>query len=225
MQDSSGCRISIAIVDDHPLLAEGIAAVLSRRKNYVVVETGMSVADIDGILSRWACDVLIVDLNMPGDVFNAIAGLRNDAPSCQVVVFTASTETEHAVKALGAGAAGYVLKGSSANELIDAVEAALRGEVYITPSFAAKVIGALNHKAAERQAVVSIKLSVREEQIVRLLLCGKQNREIAHSLDLSEKTVKSYMTNLMTKLRARNRLEVVIAAQKLKPTDFSSAGR
>lgn len=225
MQDDRGSSISIAIVDDHPLLAEGIAAVLARRENYIVVETGVSAADVVAILGRRMCDVVIVDLNMPGDVFAAIAELRDIAPACRVVVFTASTETEHAVKALGAGAAGYVLKGSSAGELIDAVDAALRGEVYITPSFAAKVIGALNNKAAEKQAVISTKLSVREEQIVRLLLCGKQNREIARSLDLSEKTVKSYMTNLMTKLHARNRLEVVIAAQKLKPADFSSAGR
>jgi DNA-binding NarL/FixJ family response regulator len=225
MQYGSAARVSIAIVDDHPLLAEGIATVLARRENYAVVEMGASATDIVAILGRSACDILIVDLNMPGDVFAAIAELREIAPDCRVVVFTASTETEHAAKALGAGAAGYVLKGSSAGELLDAVEAALRGEVYITPSFAAKVIGALNNKAVEKQTPLSTKLSVREEQIVRLLLCGKQNREIAHCLDLSEKTVKSYMTNLMTKLRARNRLEVVIAAQKLRPADFSSAGR
>lgn len=225
MQDRIGVPISIAIVDDHPLLAEGIAAVLSRRDGFMITEMGASAADIARILARRACDVLIVDLNMPGDVFGAIAELRDTAPACRVVVFTASTDTEHAVKALSAGAAGYVLKGSSASELLEAVEAALRGEVYITPAFAAKVIGALNSKAAEKQVLISTKLSVREEQIVRLLLCGKQNREIARTLDLSEKTVKSYMTNLMTKLRARNRLEVVIAAQKLRPADFSSAGR
>ncbi|WP_336814249.1 response regulator transcription factor [Bosea sp. MMO-172] len=225
MQGQPASRIAIAIVDDHPLLAEGIASVLSRHDNYQVVEMGVSASDVMAIPARRACDILIVDLNMPGDVFAAIVELHDIAPACRVVVFTASTETEHAVRALSAGAAGYVLKGSSAGELVDAVEAALRGEVYITPSFAAKVIGALNSKAMEKKAVVSTKLSVREEQIVRLLLCGKQNREIARSLDLSEKTVKSYMTNLMSKLRARNRLEVVIAAQKLKPTDFSSAGR
>lgn len=225
MQSNIGVPISIAIVDDHPLLAEGIAAVLSRRQGFMVSEIGACASDIAGIVRRRACDVVIVDLNMPGDVFGAIGELREIAPGCRVVVFTASVDTEHAVTALGAGAAGYVLKGSSATELLEAIEAALRGEVYITPSFAAKVIGALNNKAAERQSVESTRLSVREEQIVRLLLCGKQNREIARSLDLSEKTVKSYMTNLMTKLRARNRLEVVIAAQKLKSGDFSAAGR
>lgn len=225
MKDRFGEPVSIAIVDDHPLLAEGIAAVLARRDGFVVTEIGASAADIARILGRGLCDVLIVDLNMPGDVFGAIAALRDMAPSSRVVVFTASTDTDHAVKALSAGAAGYVLKGSSAAELLEAVEAALRGEVYITPAFAAKVIGALNSKAAEKQALLSTKLSVREEQIVRLLLCGKQNREIAQTLDLSEKTVKSYMTNLMAKLRARNRLEVVIAAQKLRPGDFVSAGR
>lgn len=217
--------ISVAIVDDHPLLAEGLAMVLSRRPGFNVVTAGSSAPDIAEILRKDAPDILIVDLNMPGDVFAAIREARELAPHCKIVVFTASIDTDHAVKALGAGAAGYVLKGSTASELIEAIESAVRGEVHITPSFAAKVIGALNNKAAEKRAAESTKLSVREEQIVRLLLCGKQNREIARTLDLSEKTVKSYMTNLMTKLHARNRLEVVIAAQKLKPADYSPSGR
>ena len=225
MESKPISQIAIAIVDDHPALAAGIAAVMSRRENSVVVEIGASAADIIDILGRRRCDIMIVDLNMPGDVFAAIAEVRGVAPACKVVVFTASTETDHAVKALGAGAVGYVLKGSSASALLDGVEAALRGEVYITPTFAARVIGALNNRAMEKQTLLNTKLSVREEQIVRLLLCGKQNREIARSLDLSEKTVKSYMSNLMTKLRARNRLEVVIAAQKLRPADFFSARR
>ncbi|RDJ27263.1 DNA-binding response regulator [Bosea caraganae] len=216
--------ISIAIVDDHPLMAEGIASVLQRRAGFAVAATGSNAGDILSIAANHQVDAIIVDLNMPGDVFQAIADTCRDMPGTKIVVFTASTSTEHAMRALDAGAGGYVLKGSPANELFEAIEAARRGEIYITPSFATKVIGALQSKALEKQAVDTAKLSVREEQIVRLLLCGKRNSEIARTLVLSEKTVKGYMTNLMNKLRARNRLEVVIAAQRLNPASFVGLG-
>ncbi|HEV7257715.1 MAG TPA: response regulator transcription factor [Bosea sp. (in: a-proteobacteria)] len=206
---------TIAIVDDHPLLMEGVAAVLGRRPGLSVVGTGSSAADILPLATAHQLDAIVVDLNMPGDTFLAIKDLRAAVPQTRIVVFTASTNTEHAIRALDAGAGAYVLKGSPAADLAEAIEATGRGEIYITPAFAAKVISALQSKALEKRSAEAARLSVREEQIVRLLLCGKQNREIARELALSEKTVKGYMTNLMTKLHARNRLEVVIAAQRL----------
>lgn len=206
---------AIAIVDDHPLLMEGVAAVLSRRCGIRVAGTGSCAADILPLATAHSLDVIVIDLNMPGDTFQAIKDLRATAPQTRIVIFTASMNTDHAIRALDAGASGYVLKGSSAADLTDAIDATGRGEIYITPAFAAKVISALQSKALEKRSAEAARLSVREEQIVRLLLCGKQNREIARELALSEKTVKSYMTNLMTKLHARNRLEVVIAAQRL----------
>ncbi|HEY5798328.1 MAG TPA: response regulator transcription factor [Bosea sp. (in: a-proteobacteria)] len=206
---------AIAIVDDHPLLMEGVAAVLGRRPGLTVVGTGSSAADILPLASAHHLDAIVVDLNMPGDTFQAIKELRATFPRTRIVVFTASTNTDHAIRALDAGAGAYVLKGSAAADLAEAIDATGRGEIYITPAFAAKVISALQSKALEKRSAEAARLSVREEQIVRLLLCGKQNREIARELALSEKTVKGYMTNLMTKLHARNRLEVVIAAQRL----------
>ncbi|KQU51141.1 two-component system response regulator [Bosea sp. Leaf344] len=206
---------AIAIVDDHPLMAEGIASILNRRGGFRLVATGKVAEDVYDIAERHRPDVLVVDLNMPGDIFVSTSRALAASPEMKIVVFTASTSAEHAVKALNAGASAYVLKGSASEELFDAIAAALRGEVHITPVFAAKVIGALQSKALEKRAAEKIRLSAREDQIVRLLLCGKQNREIARTLSLSEKTVKSYMTNLMQKLNVRNRLEVVIAAQKI----------
>jgi DNA-binding NarL/FixJ family response regulator len=210
---------TIAIVDDHPLLAEGLAAVLGRYDHLRVIATGNKADDILDIIDDYGPDIILVDLNMPGDALGSVEQVRARACSTKLIVFTASTSTDHAVSALAAGAAGFVLKGSQAAELVEAIDAVCRGEVFITPSFAAKVIGALQAKEAEKRAAEQLKLSVREEQIVRLLLCGKQNREIAAALTLSEKTVKSYMSNLMAKLHARNRLEVVIAAQKFMPGD------
>lgn len=117
--------------------------------------------------------------------------------------------------ALDAGANGYVLKGSNAQELIQAVESVCQGETYITQSFAIQVIAALRNASLRRMAAEVVQLSIREDQIVRLLLRGRTNKAIAISLNISEKTVKNYMTILMQKLHARNRLEVVIAAQAL----------
>ncbi|AZO81842.1 MULTISPECIES: response regulator transcription factor [unclassified Bosea (in: a-proteobacteria)] len=213
-------KISIAVVDDHPLLMEGLVALMQRKVGFSLSAAGSDAGDIYSITEKHRPDAMIVDLNMPGDAFRAIKDATKTAPDMKIVVFTASTNTDHAIQALEAGAKGYVLKGSSADELIKAIEATCRGEIYITPCFAAKVISALQGKALDGQAAQSAKLSVREDQIIRLLLCGKQNREIARALSLSEKTVKGYMTLLMQKLKARNRLEVVIAAQRLNPAAF-----
>jgi DNA-binding NarL/FixJ family response regulator len=127
---------------------------------------------------------------------------------------------DSAIRALDAGASGYVLKGSSAHELIQAIESVCRGETYITQSFASQVIAGLRNAGLRRAAAEAVRFSIREDQIVRLLLRGLTNKAIAISLKISEKTVKNYMTILMQKLNARNRLEVVIAAQKMNERDL-----
>lgn len=207
--------VSIGLVDDHPLMIEGIVTLLSRAQDLRVLSTGSTARDIVEISSRFHPDVLIVDLSMSGDVYAAIATSIKVSPSTKVVAFTAATGVDSAIRALDAGANGYVLKGSSAQELIQAIESVLHGETYITQSFASRVIAALRDASLRRVAAEAVRLSIREDQIVRLLLRGKTNKEIAASLKISEKTVKNYMTVLMQKLHARNRLEVVIAAQAL----------
>lgn len=213
--------ISIAVVDDHPLLLEGLSALLRRKAGFSLVGVGACADHILQISETYRPDAMIVDLNIPGDAFQAISDALTIAPAMKIIVFTASTNTDYAILALDAGASGYVLKGCPSDDLFAAIEAACRGEIYLAPSFASKVIGALQTKALEKWVTLekrvtqSTQLSAREDQIVRLLICGKQDREIAHALSLSEKTVNGYMTNLMHKLNARNRFEVVVAAQKL----------
>lgn len=207
--------LSIAIVDDHPMLMEGIAALLKRWGGFMLAATGTVADHIVSITKTHRPDEMIVDLSMAGDVFQAIADALKIAPETKIVVFTASASTEDAIRALDAGAKGYVLKGSPGEDLFQALQAAQRGDIYVTPAFATKLICALKEKTLERQKAISNRLSVREQQIVNLLLLGKMNNEIARELSLSAKTVKGYMTNLMAKLNARNRLEVVLAAQKL----------
>jgi DNA-binding NarL/FixJ family response regulator len=213
-------HVSVAVVDGHPVLLEGIGAVIARQGGFSLVAVGSTASEICSITRCHRPDAMIIDLSMPGEPFIAIADAARAAPKMAIIVFTASDCIFDAVKALDAGASGYVLKASSSKELIEAIDMTLRGEIYITPSLATKVIGALRQRALERQVAVSPKLSVREDQIVKLLLCGKRNRDIGRILSLSEKTVKAYMTRLMHKLDARSRLEVVVSVKKLYPTSF-----
>lgn len=123
---------------------------------------------------------------------------------------------------LEAGALGYVLKGSTFEELTEAIRVVHGGDTCITPSFASKVIAGLRMASLRRQAARAIRLSAREEQVLRLLLRGNTNKEIALALSISDKTVRHYMTVPMQKLNARNRIEVVLAAQELRIAPASS---
>jgi DNA-binding NarL/FixJ family response regulator len=210
--------ISIALIDDHPLMLSGVVNLFERNDDFVVVAKGTTADEALQINREFVPDVMVLDLFMPGNVFEVISEIVRTSRGSKVVAFTAMTGSDYAVRALNAGASGYILKGSSAEELIQGVRAAHCGETYITPGFACKVIEALRI-ASLRKAGAPIKLSLREEQIVRLLLRGYTNRQISIGLGIGEKTVKNYMTILMQKLHARNRLEVLIAAQKLEVND------
>lgn len=208
--------VSVALVDDHPLMVEAVVALFSRSPGLQLLATGTTADDIVEICSRHKPDVLVSDLNMSGNVYGALAIVAKNIPTTKIVAFTAATGVDTAIRALDAGAHGYVLKGSHSSELLQAIDCVRRGETYITQNFASQVIAALRDTSLRRIAAEAVNLTIRETQIVRLLLRGQTNKEIAIALKISEKTVKHYMTILMQKLHARNRLEVVIAAQKLR---------
>lgn len=211
--------ISVAFVDDHPILLSGLTSLFASTAGFELVGKGATSADAIHIAMQHSPDILVMDLHMPGNVFEAISQIAGRQGKTKVVAFTASSGSEHAVMALDAGASGYILKGSSFEELVHGLKAVHGGETYITQGFATKVIVALRDASLRKAAAQAIRLSVREEQIVRLLLKGRTNKEIAAVLSISEKTVKHYMTILMQKLHARNRLEVVIQAQRLEADD------
>jgi DNA-binding NarL/FixJ family response regulator len=160
-----------------------------------------------------------MDLSMPGNVFSAITQISQDYPGTKILIFTAFSSVDSALRALDAGATGFVLKGSTCEELFEAVDAVLRGEMFITKQYASQVMSGLRERTQRDDLVRPVKLSVREKQIVSQLLQARTNREIASKLLISEKTVKHYMTGLMSKLQARNRVEVVIAAQRTGTLD------
>jgi two-component system nitrate/nitrite response regulator NarL len=206
--------ISIVLIDDHPLMIEAISSLLKRAEGFDLVGKGATANDIVELCRKNQPQVAVTDLHVHGDAYGAIASAIKNSPSTKIVAFTAANGIESAIRALDAGAAGYVLKGSSTGELISAIMSVVSGETYITQNFASKVISGLRDASLRRKAAEAVMLSIREQQIVRLLMVGKTNKEIAIAIDISEKTVKHYMTILMQKLQVRSRVEVVIAAQK-----------
>ena len=216
-------QIKLAFVDDHPTLLAGLAAIFAADSRYSIVGTGASADAAIEIAASREPHVIILDLSMPGDVFGAIDKLAR-SPSLKLIIFTAFANVELALKALEAGAHAFVLKGRPAGDLYQAIDAVIEGRSFVSPEFSQRLTEGWRARSRRQTADDTIRLSAREKQLVDGLLDGKTNKEIAQSLQLTEKTVKHYMTNLMNKLRVKNRLEVALVASKLKQDaafDFS----
>ena len=207
--------ISVAFVDDHPVLLSGIEQLFKPNPDFHTVGIGHCSGDVVEITRRVHPDVIVVDLTMPGNIIDAISEIIREKLPTKILVFTAVTAVEPAIAVLEAGAKGNVLKGSSGQDLMAAICAVHNGETYITPSFAATVVAGMRSASLRRASAAALRLSTREEQVLRLVLRGKTNREIGSVLSLSDKTIKHYMGVLMQRLNARNRIEVVLTAQEL----------
>lgn len=216
--------INVCLVDDHPVLLSGILALLNSESNFNVQGTASNAGGAIAICEKYSPDVIVMDLNMPGNVIGAIKTIVSMSETTKVMAFTAVSGVDYAIAALEAGAAGYVLKGSTIDELKEAIEQVHQGENYISPSFAAKVVSGLRSASLRRTAREACRFSVREEQVLRLLLQGQTNKEIGEVLAISDKTVKHYMTVIMQKMNVRNRIEVVLAAQDMGISQAATAG-
>ncbi|SCZ13506.1 response regulator [Microvirga guangxiensis] len=208
--------ISIALIDGHPVTIEGLRHVLAAHGTFTIVACGESSRDAIAIAEQHRPALMILDLAIPGNAVAAISDIRARYPGLGIIVFTAAPGVDYAVNAMEAGARGYVSKSCTPEEIVSAVRTVVAGDTYVSQNFANEVITALRNASVRRIAMQALRLSVREEQIVQFLLGGKTNREIASQLGITERTVKHYMTVLMQKLNARNRVEVVIAAQDLR---------
>lgn len=208
-----GPFIQIGIVDDHPLLREGVANTLRKRADLQVVEQGASAQDARDIAQRLRPDVMLMDVNMPGDVFAAVRFISTELPGVKVLMLTVSESEDDAHAALEAGARGYVLKGVSGPDLVQAIRSVAKGETYITPEFASKLLNTLKKDEVDIQRP---ELTHREEEVIREVSKGLTNREVALKLLISEKTVKHHMGCVMQKLNARNRVEAVTALRYYK---------
>lgn len=210
-------KIQVVVVDDHPLFREGVATTLSSSPDIDVVAQGASAEDAVRLANDLLPDIILLDISMPGSGINAAAAIANSCPVVKIVMLTVSEHEEDVLQSLKAGARGYILKGVTARELISTVRAVHSGESYVTPRLAASLLVDLKgaSDAAEPASGPLDELTQRERQILELVATGRSNKEIARELDLAEKTVKHYMTNILEKLQVRNRVEAALLAQKV----------
>jgi NarL family two-component system response regulator LiaR len=204
--------ITVLIVDDHLLVRQGVRAFLETQQDIRVLGDAGSGDEAIQLATELVPDVVLMDLVMPGmDGVEATRLLRRTSPRSQVLVLTSYHQDEHIFPAIRAGALSYLLKDVSPVELAEAVRKAARGEAVLHPRIAARVVQELHGARTEALNPFS-DLSERELEVLRLIADGMGNGEIAQRLVISEKTVKSHVSNILSKLHVADRTQAAVYA-------------
>jgi two-component system, NarL family, nitrate/nitrite response regulator NarL len=208
--------IRIGVVDDHPMMRDGICYALSEEADFEVVGDGASADDAIALAEGKAPDIMLIDINMPGGGLTALREITAAHPNIACVVITAKEDGETVGQALRIGARGYVLKGMSGRDLARTLRTIYEGELYITPSLAKALLMASEQASAPASKAADglQNLTKRESDILHLIAQGMINKQIGFELGLTEKTVKHYVTNILQKLHVTNRVEAALIAQQ-----------
>jgi DNA-binding NarL/FixJ family response regulator len=208
--------VRVLIVDDHALFRRGLMLVLESEPGIEVVGEAEDGEDAVAKAEATAPDVVLMDVRMPKlsgiEATKAVAAVL---PTSKIIMLTVSDEEEDLYEAIRAGAAGYLLKEISIEEVADAVRAVVQGQTLISPSMASKLITEfqnLSRMTNDRSQVPAPKLTDRELEVLRLVAQGMTNREVADQLYIAENTVKNHVRNILEKLHLHSRMEAVLYA-------------
>jgi DNA-binding NarL/FixJ family response regulator len=216
--------IRVLVADDHPVVREGLSAIVDVEDDIVVV--GQAWDGVEALRQARALqpDVVLMDLKMPNmDGVAATGRIRAELPDTHVLILTTYADDEYIMAGVRAGARGYLLKDAPPDELVRAIRIVARGESLLQPVVAARVLDRLSalmdeegrgSESASRRAGEP-GLTAREKEVLEMLAGGARNRDIAAALSISERTVKVHVANLMGKLEANTRTEAVARAIKL----------
>ena len=206
-------RITVLIVDDHAVVRQGVRAFLDTRAEIEVVGEAESGRRAVELCAEHAPDVVLLDLLMPEmNGVETARQIKSVSPRSQVVILTSHHSDEHLLPSIRAGALSYLLKDVSPPELVTAVEKASRGEAVLHPRIAAQIVENLQNSQARAEQNPLMTLSRRESEVLRLIAEGLPNAQIAERLFISEKTVKSHVGNILSKLHLADRTQAAVYA-------------
>ena len=201
--------IRILIVDDHPVVREGLMAVLEGIPDIRVVGTAQSAEEALAAIKTVRPDIVLLDLELPGmSGIDEIPRLIAGGDHVRVIVLTAYDTEERVLGAIRAGAGGYLLKGAAAAEIVHAIRAVREGGSYLTPRVATQVMAQVVSRG--RSGV----LSEREREVLRLIAQGQSNKQIGRQLSITERTVKFHVTSIFNKLGTDNRAQAIAVAAR-----------
>ena len=205
-------RITIIVVDDHPLFREGVVTTLLESGIFDVVDQASAKDEAIIKAQKHLPDLMLLDVSMPGGGIETANEITRLVPMVKIVMLTVSEQDQDVQSALKAQARGYVLKGVASEELLRILREIHMGNSYIPSNLAANL---LMRDSESKDSPEEYDLNDRERQILEKLAAGMSNREIAEQVFLSEKTIKHYMTNIMHKLHVSNRVQAAIKAYEM----------
>jgi DNA-binding NarL/FixJ family response regulator len=215
--------LRLLVVDDHEVVREGLVALLSRRDEFQVVAEAGTVAESLAATRRFEPDLVIMDVRLPdGSGIEACREIRAEFPTTRVVMLTSYPDEEAVLSAILAGASGYLLKQIRGRDLVTALEAVGRGDSLLDPAVTERVLERVRRIANGEERDELGDLTAQERKILLLVADGKTNKEIATEVFLSDKTVKNYVSSILSKLNLQRRAQAAAFVAKHRLGDNRS---
>lgn len=207
-------KIEILIADDHPIVREGFKQVISETDDMIVADEASNGQEVMALVKKRDYDLILLDISMPGrSGLEVLKDLKSEYQKLPVLILSIYPEEQYAVRAFRAGASGYLTKASAPNELISAIRKIVHGGRYVSESLAEKLTYYLDRDTTKP---LHDSLSDREYQVLLLLGSGKTVKEIAEMLFLSVKTISTYRTHILEKMKMKNNAEITLYVVKNK---------
>jgi len=214
-----GRPLRLLVVDDHEVVRQGLVSLLERREHFQVVAEAGTAAEAVEMARKFEPDLVIMDVRLPdGSGIEACREIRAEFPTTRVVILTSYPDEEAVLSAIIAGASGYLLKQIRSRDLVSALESVGRGESLLDPAVTEKVLDRVRRIATGTYTDELAQLTQQEQKILLLVAEGKTNKEIATEVFLSDKTVKNYVSSILSKLNLERRAQAAafVARHRLK---------
>ncbi|KRT77597.1 MAG: transcriptional regulatory protein devR [Armatimonadetes bacterium CSP1-3] len=216
--------ITVLLVDDHEVVRVGLRTLLAAQQTIKVVGEAATMREAVAEAARLTPDVVMMDVRLPdGDGIEACRAIRAARPECRVVMLTSYADDEALISSVMAGASGYLLKQTRGLEVVRAIEEAAAGRSLLDPSAAERLLRHFRDLARGREELSQ--LTDQERRVLELVAEGKTNREIGEALSLAEKTVKNYVSSILSKLQLRRRTDAAVYAAQRRTRLGGSVGR